>query len=80
MNMSVVRVDKLVSSLKRACECNAGNLRKKSNRVNDRVNAALLNATYALLVSARRTQSCSIIFSPVGKINKTYTLIRLFDV
>ncbi len=28
--------------------------------MNDRVNAALLNATYALLVSVRRTQICSI--------------------
>ncbi len=41
----------------RACECNADALKKKSDRVNDCVNAALLNATFALLVSARRTQS-----------------------
>ncbi len=37
--------------------------------MNDRVNAALLNATYALLVSARRTQGCSInYFSPCSHI------------
>ncbi len=62
MNMSVVRVDMLVSSLTRACERNADDLKKKSDCVNDGVNAALLNAMYALLVSARRTQICSINF------------------
>ena len=62
MNTSVVRVNTLVSSLTyvRACERNADDLKKKSDSVNDRVNAALLNATYALLESARRTQICSI--------------------
>ena len=35
-------------------------LEKKSDRVNDHVNAALLNATYSLLASARCAQSCSI--------------------
>ena len=61
MNMSVVRVDTLVSSLTYACVWTQRRcLEKKSDRVNDRVNAALLNATYALLVSARRTQDCSI--------------------
>ncbi len=61
MTMSVVRVDTLVSSLTYACVWTQRRcLEKKSDRVNDRVNAALLNATYALLVSARRTQDCSI--------------------
>ena len=67
MNMSVVGT--LVSSLTYAthvCECNADDLKKKNDRVNDHMNAALLNATYALLVRASRTRSCSInYFTPV---------------
>ena len=49
----------------RACERNTDDLKKKVDRVNDRVNAALLIAIYALLVSARHTQICSMnYFSP----------------
>ncbi len=44
----------------RACERNANNLKKKSDHVNDREKAALLNTTYVLLVSAKLIQSCSI--------------------
>ena len=59
---------KLVSSLTCARRVNATqiyDLKKESDRVHERVKAALLNATYAVLVSARRTPSCSInYFSP----------------